>query len=280
MLHVPVGSGSFNSMIASYGTTRPAAAMGTSVTPGTASKSAWVQVQSALANAAYGILININSAFTASTPRNLAVDIGVDLAGGSSYTTVIANLLAGGATTYSAGGGVWFYFPLFIPAGATIAARALQTNASTIRVLTQCLAQPMNPSQVRKGSFCESIGITEGAIVGTTVTSGTTSEGSWTSLGTTANRLWWWQVGVQVAASDTAWGANVLHCDLAVGDATNKDIIIQDLAFQTTTSESGNNPPLSVGVEWDVPAGSTIYTRLQNSGTNDAYSVAAYGCGG
>jgi hypothetical protein len=138
----------------------------------------------------------------------------------------------------------------------------------------------MNPMQFRKGSFTETIGLTAGAIVGTAVTPGTTSEGAWTSLGTTVNRLWWWQLGVQVTASDTSWGANVLMCDLAVGDASFKDIIIQDYTMQTTASESQNNGLVAIGVEFPVPGGSTMYARMQCSGTNDVYNVVAYGVGG
>lgn len=280
MLHVPVGAGSFCLMTPSYGTTRPAPGLGTTVTPGTASEGSWATVQSALAQDAYGIMVCINSAFTSATPRNYVVDIGADPAGGTSYSAIITDLLAGGATALDVGGGVWYYFPLFIPAGSTIGARAQGTNASTMKVFTSCFQLPMNPSQVRKGSFTETVGITPGAILGTSVTPGTSSEGSWTSIGTTVNRLWWWQLGVQVSASDSAWNTALLFGDVATGDATHKDIIIQDNPFVTSTAEACANPPLSAGVEWDVPAGANIYVRLQNAGSNDTYTVAVYGCGG
>lgn len=189
MLHVPVGAQSFGLTTPSWGTTRPAAANGTSVTPGTSSEGSWTAVGSALSYDGFGLLININSAFTASTPRNYVVDIGFDPAGGTSFTETIRDLLAGGATTYAAGGGCWYYFPIYIPAGTAIGARAQGTNATALRVGWLVMQRPMNPSMVRKGSFCETIGLTAGAIVGTAVTAGTTSEGSWTSIGSTTNRL-------------------------------------------------------------------------------------------
>jgi hypothetical protein len=231
-----------------------------------------------LVNDTYAIMININSANTSGTARNYIVDIGVDLAGGTSYTAVIDDLLAGGASSYTVSAGVWYYFPLFIPAGAAVAARARGTNATAIRVGAIFMQRPSNPSQFRKGSFVETVGAN--GIVGTAVTSGTTNKGSWTSLGTTTKRCWFWQLGVQVNASDTAWGAVGVHGDLAVGDGTSYDVIILDQPFLTTTGETSTNPPITVGCEWDVPAGSTLYARLQCSGTADTYGVTAYGCGG
>lgn len=279
MLHVPVGGQTFGMTTPSWGTTRPAAANGTSVTPAVGSKGSWAQLGSDLTQDCYGILININSNSASAASRNTTVDIGIDRAGGTSYVVEIADLLAGGSAPYNIGGaGQWFYFPMFIPAPAAIAARAQGTVTTAIRVGCVLLQQPMNPSMFRKGSFVETLGIT--APNGTAITPGTTSEGAWTSLGTTTKRLWWWQVGFQVNAADTAWTAGAIHVDVATGDATNKDIIIKDLNFVTSTAEQINNPPLTAGVEWVVPPGSDIYVRAQSSAALDAYTCAVYGCGG
>lgn len=279
MLHVPVGANSFGLALPSWGTTRPAAANGTAVTPGSGTKGSWVQLGSDLVDDCYGILININSNTASAASRNTVVDIGVDLSGGTSYTVLIADLLCGGAVTYTTGGGgVWYYFPLLIPSGAAIAARAAGSVTTAIRVGAVFSQQPYNPSMIRKATFTETLGITGQA--GVSVTPGTTSEGSWTSIGTTTSRLWWWQMSMQVPTTDTSWNAAAIHADLAVGDGTNFDIIIKDLALVTSTAEGFSNPPLTAGVEWDVPAGSTIYVRAQSSGTLDTYTAAVYGAGG
>jgi hypothetical protein len=280
MLHVPVGSNSFGNSQASWGTTRPAAANGTVVTPGLNADGSWTQVVASAGNDSYGVLINVNSNTASAASRNSVVDVGVDEAGGTSYVERIPDLLCGGAAAYNSGGsGVWYYFPMLIPAGARIAARGNSSVATAFRVGVVLMQKPSNPAMVRGGSFVDAIGMTAGNI-GTAFTPGTTAEGAWTLLGTTSNRLWWWQVGVQVPTTDTAWGAGIMHVDLAVGDATNKDIIIQDTPITFSTAEAVTNIPVTVGVEWDVPSGSNIYVRGQFSGTLDTYHATAYGLGG
>lgn len=278
MLHVPVGANAFNLTLPSWGTTRPSNTFTTSVTPAVGSKGSWAQLGSDLVDDTFGLLINISNNSASAASRNTVVDIGVDESGGTSYSVLIADLLAGGAATYTAGLGIWYYFPIFIPAGAAVAARAQGTVTTALRVGCVHMQRPYNPSMIRKGSFVETLGIT--APDGTAITPGTTSEGSWTSLGTTSKRCWWWQAGIQVNAADTSWNAGAIHLDVAVGDGTNFDIIIQDLGATTATTETMLTPPLTAGVEWDVPAGSTIYVRAQHSGTLDAYTCAVYGLGG
>jgi hypothetical protein len=279
MLHVPVGANSYGLTLPSQGTTRPATAQGTSVTPATAAFGAWARVQNAISYDAYGILLVINSNTQSNNSRNTVVNIGIDSAGGTNYTVIIPDLLGGGATTFTTpGNGVWYYFPILIPRGSTIAAQARSTVTTALRVAIQTFQQPPNPSMIRKGSFVTDFGVTNTA--GTTVVGGTTAEGAWTTIGTTTGRYWWWQAGVQISTADTAFQNVALELDISVGNATNKDIIIQNLTIVTTTAEQMSNPPLSAGVEWDVPSGTTIYARLQSSGNLDAYQVAVYGLGG
>lgn len=279
MLHVPVGANNYCLTTPSWGTTRPNAANGTSVTPGSGAYGSYVQLGADLTQDAYGILINMNSNFASSASRNTVVTIGVDESGGSSPTDKILDLLCGGSAVYSRnGGGSWYYFPLFIPAGSSIFAKARGSVTTAIRVGCVTLSQPSNPSAIRKGSFVETVGITgqEGVVV----VPGTTSEGAWTTIGTTTLRTWWAQFGFQVRSTDTSWNLGAIHIDVAVGTAGTKDIIIQDANFCTDSGEYVGNPPLTAGVEWDIPAGSTIYMRAQSSAILDAYTGAVYLLGG
>lgn len=279
MLHVPVGANNFGLVTPSWGTTRPAAANGTAVTPGTVGYGAWASVITALAQDCFALLININSNSASAASRQTLTKIGVDMAGGTSYADLIPNLISGGASPYNVGsGGAWYYFPLHLPAGSRLAAAGFGSVATAYRVGIIPMMLPSNPSLIRKGSFVESIGVS--GTTGTAFTAGTTSEGAWTLLGATTKRCWWWQVAAQIPTGDTSWNAGSLHLDLAVGDASNKDIIIQDLNLVTSTAEQMMNPPLSAGVEWDVPEGSNIYVRGQFSGTLDSYAAIAYGMGG
>lgn len=278
MLHVPVGANSYNVVQNSWGTSRPNATTGAAVTPGTGAYGSYASILTAT-NDSYGILICINANNGSAASRETVTKIGIDASGGTSYTDTITGLLSGGAVNYNSNGsGIWYYFPLFITAGSQIAAAGYGTVATGYRVAASLMEKPVNPSMIRKGSFVETLG--QSGTAGTSVTSGTASEGSWTLIGSTTHRCWWWQAGVQVASSDTSWGANILYLDVAAGDATNKDVILADIPVITSTAETMSNPPITAGSEWDVPAGTNIYARLQNSGTNDTYTVVVYGCGG
>lgn len=279
MLIVPTGSQAFTKIEASH-TSRPASSFGAFVTPGTGAKGSWASIISATSNDSYGILINISNNFTSGTSRETVLDIGIDPAGGTSYQVAIPDLLCGGAFSYTvAPHGVWYFFPIFIPAGAQIAARAHSTNASGFRVSVQLSQLPTVPAMVRTGSVVEAIGL--GTVpAGTGVTPGTTAEGSWTLMGTATQRNWWWQVGFQLASGLTAVGNATIHIDLAAGDGTNFDIIAQDLIVATNTAEACGSMPKVAACEFDLPSGTSLYVRAQNSTANDTYQCAVYGMGG
>lgn len=277
MLLVPAGGNNFGLINPSYGTTRPSnTGFGITVAPLAGSYGAYVQLFAALSEPAYGILVNINSNTGSAASRSTVIDIGIDEAGGSSYTARVTGILCGGAAAMSAGG-LWYYFPLFVPAGASIGIRANGSVTTAIRVFASLMQRPARPEMVRVGSLVDTLGVS--GSVGTVIVPGTTSDGSWTLIGTTTHRCWSWQVGLQVAVADTAWTAGNLFVGLAVGDGTNFDIIIKDQLFITTTTEAISNY-LPLNFERDVPAGSNIYMRAQSSSALDAYTAAAYGLGG
>jgi len=280
MLHVPTGANTYCLTQPSWGTTRPNTANGTAVTPGTGAYGTYAQMVSSVTDDAYGIFINANTNFASNASRNTVVEIGIDPSGSTSYTSVVSGLVASGASEYTRNGsGVWYYFPLFIKAGSSIAARAYGSVATAIRVGCVLFSRPSNPAAIRKGSFIETLGVS--AYTGTSITPGGASEGAWTSIGTTTLRTWWVQFGLQIATTDTAWTLAAHHVDVAVGNGSSYDVIISDANFCVDSGEYVGNPPLTAGVEWDIPAGSTMYMRVQSSGTPDsAYEAAVYCLGG
>lgn len=259
--------------------TRPAAAWGTTVTPGTGgSFGSWATALSALASEAFGILIHINNGSTSATTRNHLVDIGVDTAGGTSFTTVIPYLLGGHAAPANVGG-IFYYFPLYIPAGASIGVRAIGTVATTFNVAITVVGKPRRPDSVLCGTKVESFGQTTASATGTTVTAGTTSDGSWTQLGSTTTRsLWWWQTGLTCV--DTTMTANTHTLDLASGNATNKDIILENALSIWTAAEQITTLAGLVPAFDRTAVGENVYGRVQCSGTADsALSMMAWGLG-
>jgi hypothetical protein len=209
--------------------------------------------------------------------RDYIIDIGVDPAGGTSYVAKINNILAHQASN-AADGGRWFYFPIFIPAGATVGARAQGNGANTIRVHVRAYGRPSHPHLVRTGQYSETVGVSGNG--GTSVTPGNSAaEGSWTSIGTTTRPTWYWQLCA--GFSGTATTSQMYYVDLAYGDGSGKVMIIENMPlFHPGTAERTGNPLVMDGY-CDVPAGATLYVRASASGTSDAnFNALAVGIGG
>lgn len=286
MLFVPNGGNDLGAVL-SAGATRPGttANYGTSITPGTGNAyGTFSQVGNDLTQDCYGVLINTNNVFATATFRVAAIQLAVDYAGTTTFATPLINDLVVSMANNYAGGGVWHYFPIFIPAGAAVGVAGRSSAATTFGVNIRYMTAPMNPSMIKRASYVDAIGATFGAgtITGTSVTPGTTAEGAWTAIGSaTTKRYWWWQVGYQ--HSDTTMTALNYHLDIAVGDGTNFDIIYADQYVRTTGSETFENVPMITGVEKLVPAGSQLYCRIQNAGANEnagSFQVVIHGCGG
>lgn len=261
-------------------TTRPTggAAFGTSITPGNNTYGSYTSILAggSIAYDCYWIEVNINTNNVSAAARDTIVTIGIDTAGGTTYVDFIPDLLGSCASNYgSIQNGIWYNFPLFIPAGSQLAAKASVNNGTvgTLRVSVKLWGQPSRPDAIWYGQSVEAVGVVSATSKGTDVTAGTTSEGSWTSLGTSAQNCLYWQVGCGI--NNSAMSNFQYHIDLASGDASNKVIILQDVPVSTSTAEALS---LQQVAGWlDVPAGGNLYTRAQCSSTAQTISVAAYG---
>lgn len=276
MLHVPAGANSF-AAIQSNASGRPSASQGTAVTPAVGSKGSWAEAIASLSNDTFGLLICISGNNASGASRNTVIDIGIGTAGNE--IVLIPDLIGGNAASYAIGGsGLWYFFPVAIPAGTRVAVRAQGTVTTAFRVFVQAFQKPLNPSMIKKASFVEAIGMT--VPNGVSVTPGTTGEGAWTLLGTTSRQLWFWQVGAQIPSGDVSHNAGVIHIDLAEGDGTNFTLLMESAVLVTTAAEIASLAPITVGCEYPLPAGKSIYARAQHSGTAEALQITAYGAGG
>lgn len=284
MLWGPSGGADFLWQASNISSIQPAASIGTTITPGASNvKGSYATVLSG-ATVAFdvcGMLINFNSNSTAATARDTTVDIGVDPAGGTSFTVLAPDLLASCASTLALGPGVNYYFPIWAKAGSSIGARAAVNNATagTLRCVITVFGKPRDPKQARVGSKIISVGVGVSSN-GTAVTPGTTSDGTFTQLtASLAQDCWWWQLGMGVNDS-TMTSGNMYSADLAYGSSTTVNaIIIRDQVWVIPdANESLCNIPSLEGGERFVKNGSGIYVRSQCSGTSDsAISYAAYG---
>lgn len=290
MLYVPNGGNDF-AVTASYSSSRPGVTnLGTSVTPSIVdSYSAFSPVGGPLQRDSYGMYINVNNYFAGATFRQLALRFNVDYTGSTNFAsgnTVVEGLIGSQAITYGLGGGVWYYFPIYMPSGSRlgVAGRGSANTAPLPSIFVRFMTATPNPSIVKRASYAYPLGLTTGSgtVTGVSVTPGTTAKGAWTEIGTTNRRTWWWQVGSQ--HSDTTMTALNYHIDVGVGpDLNNVDTIISDQYVETSATEQFNNIPVMLGAEKVVPSGSKIWARIQNAGTNEnagSYQVVVYACGG
>lgn len=224
--------------------------------------------------------INFHAVSVSTAARDCIADIGVDPAGGTSYTVLIPNLICSCAGTLqlATSNGIDYLFPIKINSGSSIAVRFSVNNATvgTAKCWIRGYGKPEHPELTRVGTVVEAIGVNTAASNGTAVTSGTTNEGSWTSLGTLTRQAWWWQMGIGVNDSTMTDGI-IYHADLSAGSAGGDMMIIED---QLVVSGSGEQwsfrPPPGTGPK-TIGGGATVYGRMQCSGTADSgLSMAAY----
>jgi hypothetical protein len=263
----------------------PANPAGTQVTPGASNaEGSWTQIASSanIAQDVCGFRIIVSAGNTSGQAKNHLLDIGVDQAGGTSYTAVISNIICGQSST-NIEGGIVYYFPLGIKAGSSVAVRVQGSNgtAGTLRVAAVFYGQPSNPEAIRVGSFSETIGAITNSN-GVSFTPGNSgAEGSWVSLGTTAKDLWWFQLCVQIDNGTTT--SLIYHMDLAWGDGSNKNLIIENMRVMLPgTAERVailGIPPGECFAQ--VPAGATLYVHGACSGTAETgWNAVAVGIGG
>ncbi len=272
-------SNHFGLILSNFGSTRPASKFGTDCTPGNNTKGSYTQILSATSDATYFLRVCFSSVNVSAQSKNCLVDIGIDPAGGTSYSVLIPNLLASCAGAYGTLGGIYYSFPIYIPAGSTVAVRASVNNATvgTVTTAIQLFGRPSNPEAMRYGTGVVAFGVTAASSSGTAITLGGASEGSYTQIGSATDRaLWWWQIGLGI--NDTTMTAALLHLDLGIGDASAKQLVIQDQLFITTAAEQITSFPTSAPPTYDAPVGALVYARGQHSTTADSNnSVIVYG---
>lgn len=264
----------------------PSATPGTSVTPGASNvEGSWTQIASSanIAQDCYWLYIQLSGAATNLAAKNQLLDIGVDPAGGTSYTAIISNLDCGSSPSLIQAGLRPHVFPYFIKAGSSVAVRVQGSNATagTVRVQAQFFGQPSAPQNVPIGAISQTFGTITNS-QGPTVTPGNAADGSWVDLGATSNPLWWWQLGYGI--DNTVITAEYTYFEVAFGDVTNKHTIFKTMHGGTTPETCGLAlvPQLIAPAAYcPVPAGQNIYVRARCSDAPDTgYHANVIGIGG
>ena len=283
MLHL---TNEWGLVISSVGGTRPAAAFGVSVVPLT--NSTLGPYSTLLAGASvtedvYAIEINVNNVGQTTVARDCLATLALDPAGGTTFTD-ITDLLCGSASQYGglAGGGIGnganFWFPLWIKAGTTIGMRGSVStvDVTAFQAFVRLYCKPSRPELVWCGQKIEQLGVTVASSNGTAVTAGTTSEGAWTSIGTTTRDHRFYEYGFGMG--DAASSSNGYNVDVSVGDASNKKTIILDAYVGTSTTEMASKHKAPT---WATSkSGDIVYARTQvGPSAADTHTIAVYGMG-
>lgn len=153
---------------------------------------------------------------------------------------------------------------------------AVSVNSATLtagRVIIDLYGRPSG-GPVWRGTKMTAYGIDTANSRGTLCTSGTTSDGAWVELlGTLSEEHHWWEYGFGWNNAVTS-GAQFI--DTAIGDATNKRLIHEDVHTYANTVESIGKRPAG---RWAHGApGQKVYGRIQSSASASSdMSLAMYG---
>jgi hypothetical protein len=265
--------------------TRPATTFGTSVTPGNNTYGSYAQLiaGASVVDECQEIEIVVGAVSVSGTARDCIVTIGFDPAGGTSYTDKISDLVCGPASRMGGGDGqgpVFFKFPLRVPAGTSIGAKASVNSATVTAIRVYCVlrGRPSRPDLIRVGSFVQTFGANTAASNGTSITPGTASRGTFVQMGSSLTvPIWYWEFGYGV--DDATMAQAEIEVDVALGDATNKRNVIQSGKVWTNNIECISKH--AQGRHAIGAVGDNVYLRAQSSNTPDSNnSAAVYGVGG
>lgn len=261
--------------------TQPSTTFGASVTPGNNTYGTYVTLISgaSLTYDAYEIEICISFVGVSAAARDGVVSLGIDQAGGTSFTSV-ADLIAGPAAQVTIlEGGTFYKFPYFIKAGSSIgvAAAVNSATATAIRVWCRVKCQPSRPDSLLVGQYIDQFGVSLATSAGTAITEGAAAEGAWTQLGSALTRpCWYWEFGY--GCNNATMNASTNDVDIGIGSASAKNIIIANHRVLTSSLEQVSKP--SAGVYAVGATGDIVYGRSQALSANTGVSLAAYGVGG
>jgi hypothetical protein len=265
----------------------PASTIGTAVTPGTANNVGnWTQIASAanISQDVYGIYMQVHSGATSGQVKNHLLDIGVDNAGGTSYTAIISDFNISESPSLVVAGAREHLIPFYIKAGSSVAARIRGFNATagTVRIAARFYGKPSRADFLPVGRYTQTFGADTSQSRGTPITPGNAADGAWENLGATTKPLWWWQLGYGITNGTIT--AEYTYFELAFGDASNKETIFKVMHGGTTGETCGLSAQtqlLHYAAYQPVPVGANIYVRARCNNAPDAnYHVNVLGIGG
>ena len=219
------------------------------------------------------IRLTFSNTTTAATNTDGLVNLYIGAAG--SEVLFMDSLLAGWSSSMLVGDGDvrTFWFPVRIPRGTRLSAEFRALIASdTVQIM---LELGVAHGEHWVGSGVETLGEDTAASEGTDVTPGTTSEGTFTAIGTSGRRYRYITLN-SMGNNDTTLLAGTNAWDIGVGGA-----VYQGMENFLTRDHGGesNGTHDSYGFWCDIPSGTALQLRAQASGSSSGLQTPAlYGC--
>lgn len=247
-------------------------------------KGSIVTVMSALSHDVEYLRIATRSFSGSAVNSATLIDIMIDYAGGTSWETdpFIPNLLAGFTSsssvdyeTNASGISHWYDLPLWVPAGASLGARAQTAWTSDVTggVVIQACGGNRNPASWWCGQRVTALGIDTANSIGEMIpTASTPSFGAWTSVGSALATDARAVQAMMQSEGDTSAQNTTLYAQIGTGSTQ----IGPNLVKATTMYESGawiSTGPIFV----DIPSGTQLQARCSRSaGANNNVDIAIY----
>lgn len=230
----------------------------------------------ATAEDAYGITVMVTGVHVTGTVTSFLLDIGIGASG--SEVDLIQDLDCWGAPTVASGGRAkcWF-FPVFIPKGSRVAARAQALALSDTAEVAIWLHQSCNGWGMEVPTVWERLGAVTNSN-GVSVTPASGSFGSWTTILDPVTKPYrWWHVGFDALADSSIAVSTQVLLELGIGDTSAAVTTIGSWLFGKETVEAISGPwptvPVFAPLLDDTAKG--IFARLAAGGT-EARGVLVY----
>lgn len=266
----------------------PLPSLGTVVNEGNNTYSPYSQIFSGaqVTEDIYAIDITAEWNCTSGAATAAIMKLGLDPAGGTNFVDTILDLLVGCAGSVRSSGNlgynpgpISYHFPLFIKAGTSIGLTASRDGAiGAFYANCQLYGRPSHPHLVRTGRFVRTFGSVPAASRGTWLNCSVGSKSAYVQVGDALTEpLWYWGLGINV--NNNAMVTHGLLWDLAIGDDTNKRIIIPDMEIATGSAE--NMGYRCRGAAGFAKPGDKLYIRGGTVGNLiTGWNGCAYGVGG
>jgi hypothetical protein len=231
---------------------------------------------------AYFAEVIIGEVAVSATDTGMLVDIGYDSSGGTSYSVVIPDILAG-FRAVSANGPPSVCFPVWIPRGSQVGARNQAAVASdTARVGIRLFGGLGGNAPRPHRSNITTYGVVSASSSGTTMANAAVdTKGAWTQLGSDLTRP---HSGLTVVTTggDSSITSNRYLLDIGMDPAggTSYSVIIPDITVQFSANEiAWMQDSLRCLRALPIPSGAAIAARAAASAANVQadLEVAVYG---